>query len=66
MKRNFQVRPFGCNFLKKETRKAASEKVCALQSKKFRGNIKMSFLYIFVMIPGGERSEVPWKQKKIR
>ena len=33
MKRNFQVRPFGCNFLKKETRKSASEKVCALQSK---------------------------------
>ena len=25
MKRNFQVRPFGCNFLKKETRKAASD-----------------------------------------
>ena len=46
MKRNFQVRPFGCNFLKKETRKAASEKVCALQSKKFHGNIKMSFMYI--------------------
>ena len=34
---------FGCNFLKKETRKSVSEKVCALQSKKFRGNIKMSF-----------------------
>ena len=47
MKRNFQVRPFGCNFLKKETRKAASEKVCALQSKKFRGNIKMSF-YVYL------------------
>ena len=43
LKRNFQVRPFGCNFLKKETRKSVSEKVCALQSKKFRGNIKMNF-----------------------
>jgi len=47
LKRNFQVRPFGCNFLKKETRKAASEKVCALQSKKFHGNIKMSF-YVYL------------------
>ena len=27
---------------------------------------KNEFLCIFVMIPGGERSEVPWKQKKIR
>ena len=40
--KKFKSQPLKEDFDKKETRKAASEKVCALQSKKFHGNIKMS------------------------